>query len=366
MPVRRSTNLWHWVYAWDNLLKAASKACSSRKDKQEVAEFVARKDENLRALQKQLRDRTYVCSEYYLFEKEENGKKRLISDLPLYPDRIAHWAVALVIEPLIDKRLIPQTHASRKNHGSHSAVDNVRKYIDNDTRIRYALKLDVKQFFPSIDKGIMKQVLRRVIKDKEMLWFLDHLIDDYPLPGIALGNRLSPMMANLLLSHAIDYRLKQVNHVHYIVRYMDDVIILGYSKKWLHQIRDTIEGYLAEYGLTLKGNWQVFPIDKRGIDFVGYVIYRDRTLLRTATKKRLKRKCKNMAPLLDSAFQLSRSVQGTIWSYDGILKHCDSRGLREATIAPFIRKIEMEKRLIQGFAEWRRFMAYYSKECDLF
>lgn len=43
-------------------------------------------------------------------------------------------------------------------------------------------------------------------------------------------------------------------------------------------------------GLTIKDNWQIFPIKSRGIDFVGYVANKGYTLLRRSTKKRMKNK----------------------------------------------------------------------------
>lgn len=355
--MRRIRGLWQQITSMENLERAASKACSSRKDKKEVAEFLANKDELLRCLQNQLIYRKYEPSEFYLFEKVENGKKRLVSDQPLYPDRIAHWAVALVVEPEVDRRFIPQSHASRKGHGTHSAVANVRRYIDSDERIQYALKVDVKQFFPSIDKDVAKRVVSRVIKDPDVLWFIGLILDSYPLKGIPLGNRLSPMIANLILSYALDYPLKEQHHVHYYVRFMDDAIVLGYSKPWLHKIRKVMAAQLEEYGLTMKQNWQVFPIDDRGIDFVGYRIFRTKTLLRKSTKLRMRKASTRLQAKVDAGDSLDKHDQGTVWSYHGILMACDSRQLDRKTIAPLVRQIESQKRWAKGMAAWCNYTA---------
>lgn len=338
------------------LEKASLKACSSRKNKAEVAEFLMDKDALLRRLQNLLVYHTYETSEYNLFYRVENGKERLVSDLPLYPDRIAHWAVALVIEPLVNRRLIPQSHASRKGHGSHTAVADVKGYLDADPRIRYCFKADVKKFFQSLPEEVAKECVRRVIKDPDVLWFIDKIIDDYPEPGIPLGNRLSPMIANLVLSYAVDHPMKEIYHCHYYVRYMDDIIILGYSKQWLHRIRGILAAQLEEYGLTLKGNWQIFPIQDRGIDFVGYRIYRDKVLLRKSTKVRMKRACARIQAEVDAGGSIDRHGQGTVWSYHGILKWCDSRELARNTVDPLIRRIDEQKRISVGLSAWRDFI----------
>ncbi len=350
--MKRIGGLWQEVVTTEILEKAASKACSSRKNKNEVAEFLANKDELLRRLQNQLTYHTYETSPYNLFYKMENGKERLVSDLPLYPDRIAHWAVAYVVEPLVNRRLIPQSHASRKGHGTHTAIADVKKYLDADPKIKYCLKVDVRKFFQSIPKEVAKECIRKVIKDPDVLWFIDKIVDDYPEPGIPLGNRLSPMIANLVLSYAVDHPMKEDHHCHYYVRYMDDIIVLGYSKQWLHKIRKIMAAQLEEFGLTMKGNWQVFPIDDRGIDFVGYRIYRDRILLRKSTKIRMKRACAAIQAEVDAGGVVDRHGQGTVWSYHGILKWCDSRELARITVNPLIRQIDEQKRLAAGMAAY--------------
>lgn len=350
--MKRIGGLWQEVVTTEILEKVASKACSSRKNKNEVAEFLANKDELLRRLQNQLTYHTYETSPYNLFYKMENGKERLVSDLPLYPDRIAHWAVAYVVEPLVNRRLIPQSHASRKGHGTHTAIADVKKYLDADPKIKYCLKVDVRKFFQSIPKEVAKECIRKVIKDPDVLWFIDKIVDDYPEPGIPLGNRLSPMIANLVLSYAVDHPMKEDHHCHYYVRYMDDIIVLGYSKQWLHKIRKIMAAQLEEFGLTMKDNWQVFPIDDRGIDFVGYRIYRDKILLRKSTKIRMKRACAAIQAEVDAGGVVDRHGQGTVWSYHGILKWCDSRELARITVNPLIRQIDEQKRLAAGMAAY--------------
>ena len=60
----------------------------------------------------------------------------------------------------------------------------------------------------------------------------------------------------------------------YYYRYADDMVILSSSKKELHSILLEIDSYLNEkLHLQLKGNYQIFPVDSRGIDFVGYVFF---------------------------------------------------------------------------------------------
>jgi hypothetical protein len=67
--------------------------------------------------------------------------------------------------------------------------------------------------------------------------------------------------------------------------------------------------------LTVKGNYQVFPVAARGIDFVGYKAYHTHTLLRKSIKQSFARMLKQ------------RKNDASIASYYGWAKHCNSTNL---------------------------------------
>ena len=314
----------------ENITLAAKKACSSRRDKTEVAAFLENKEIKLENLRQSLISHTYKSSRYRMFEVNEYGKTRNVADLPLYPDRICHWAIALGIEDKLNAKLIDQSYASRPFFGTHYAITKIKSYLDKDPKIKYCLKIDISKFFPSCNKNILKAKLRTVLKDRDLLIELDKIIDEYPYPGIPIGNRTSPMFANLYLSE-MDHMLREKYHVHYMARYMDDIVILGYSKEWLHKIRDVMAASLSEIGLTMKKNWQIFPIDDRGIDFVGYVVFRTHILLRKSTKKRLIKASDRLLKKLESGQELSEHDLGTIASYKGILQWCNGYNLYRST-----------------------------------
>jgi hypothetical protein len=104
--------------------------------------------------------------------------------------------------------------------------------------------------------------------------------------------------------------------VKYYFRYADDIIILSNNKPHLHQLLFEIKEYLNNnLKLDVKDNYQIFPVESRGIDFVGYVFYHTHIRLRKSIKKRFAKavsKTKNKA---------------TIASYNGWAKHCNSKHL---------------------------------------
>lgn len=84
-----------------------------------------------------------------------------------------------------------------------------------------------------------------------------------------------------------DRWIKQVLKIKYYYRYCNDIVILHPDKDYLRYCLQEIEKYLADnLKLKVKRNWQIFPVEARGIDFIGYVFYHDRTLLRKDIKKK--------------------------------------------------------------------------------
>ncbi len=334
--MRRIGGLWASLTSMDNLREAAQRACRPRSYPDEVTSFQEDAEGNLERLRESLVGGFYASSEYRMFTIDERGKQRLVADLPLYPDRIAHWAICLALEGPLNRKLIDQAYGSRPGTGHHKAVRQLSEYISNDSRIRYALFVDIHHFFPSIDKDVLKQKLSAAVKDHEVVRLLDRIIDDYPLSGIPIGNRTSPMLANLYLS-SMDHAMKEKHHCHYYVRYMDDIVVLGYSKPWLHRIRTVISDILSEIGLTIKGNWQVFPIDSRGIPYLGYRVFSDHVLLKKDTKVRMKRAAERIsARLEDPEYVMDTHDLGTYHSYEGVLRWCDGINLERKVLKPLM------------------------------
>jgi hypothetical protein len=94
------------------------------------------------------------------------------------------------------------------------------------------------------------------------------------------------------------------------------MVILSDNKPYLHGILSEIHNYMQEkLKLEVKDNYQVFPVDDRGIDFVGYVFRHDYTLLRKSIKKSFARMLKR-----------NKNPQ-SIASYRGWAIHCNSKNL---------------------------------------
>lgn len=317
----------------------------SRRGKTHKA-LVKKVDENpefyLKEIQQMLINKTFKTSKYRSFMLRERGKNREVVDLPYFPDRIVQWALMLQIGPIFKRLFISDTYAAIEGKGSHKCLHKLHKFMRDKEATRYCLKLDVKKYFNNIDKELLKQMLRRYIKCKDTLWLIDEIIDSYP-QGIPIGNYTSQYFGNFYLTQ-FDHWIKEQKHIKYYLRYMDDLIILHESKEFLHKLKIEIEEYLAGIHLKLKENWQVFPSRVRGVDYVGYRTFDDFTLLRRATKKRMKKASNGILKRVKNKQEITKHNIGTYASYNGILKHCSGFRLRQNSLQKIDKFIKEEQK----------------------
>ena len=332
--MKRHGDIFYKICAMENLREAHRNA---RKDKlfyKEVKMVDQDPDTYLKEIQEMLLNEKYEVSEYTVSIINDKGKERKLEKLPYFPDRIIQWAIMLQIEPIFMETFCTHTCASIKDRGISRALDLLHGYLEDIPGTQYCLKIDVRKFYPSIDHDILKQLLERKIKDKWLLSLLFKIVDSVPGTGVPIGSYLSQYLANFYLAY-FDHYLKEELHLKYVVRYMDDIIILLDSKEQLHEVRKKMDEYLhTRLNLSLKDNWQVFPVDARGIDFIGFRCFHGYTLLRKRTCIKFKNIMRRIQKKQEAGLLISYSEFCSANSYCGWLDMCDGHRLKEKYIAP--------------------------------
>jgi len=121
----------------------------------------------------------------------------------------------------------------------------------------------------------------------------------------------------------------------YSVRYMDDIVLFGPNKKKLHRARKAIAEYLQKrLRLQMKGNWQVFPLKARPLDYVGYRFYRDHTTMRRKNFLRFTRQCRKARKKIERHQRIAYRTAAGLLSRIGQLKHCNSVAVRKKYVDP--------------------------------
>ena len=240
MP-QRVSNLWPRIVSFENLWLAHRKARRGKRNRPEVAAFEFNLERNLLQLQTELSERSYCPGPYRSFTICE-PKPRLISAAP-YRDRVVHHALMNVLAPVLDARMDFDSYACREGKGTHAALDRYTHYA---RRFPFVWHGDIRKFFPSIDHAVLKQLLRRIIKDESVLWLLEMIIDasnaqeevqawfpgdDLLAPaarrkGLPIGNLTSQWLANLYLA-PLDRFAKQTLCAPGYVRYCDDFCLFA-------------------------------------------------------------------------------------------------------------------------------------------
>ncbi|MCP4425121.1 MAG: RNA-dependent DNA polymerase [Chloroflexi bacterium] len=335
------------LLSWDNLLRAYYKGAKTKRGKPNVAVFEHRLEENLFRLQEELAAKTYRPGQYASFLIHE-PKRRLISAAP-FRDRVVHHALCNLIEPVFERSFITDSYANRVGKGTHRAVTRCQQFA---RRYPYVLQCDARQFFPSIDHAILRDVLARKLNDPDVMWLVDQIINsgsgvltaEYEMAwfpadnllaasrprGLPIGNLTSQFWGNCYLN-PFDHFVKQELGCKGYVRFVDDFMLFADNKRQLWQWKKAITGRLAALRLTIHPQAQVKPTTQ-GLPFLGFVIYPERRCLKRRKgihfQRRLQRLIEQYADGQLSLAQLEASIKGWI----NHTRYANTVGLRKAVI----------------------------------
>lgn len=260
------------------------------------------------------------------------AKERHIK-VPCLYDQCIHHALMRVTAPYILRRNYFYNCGSIPKAGQSRACRAVRRWMAKKKILRYGATLDVHHFFETCGTEAVMTVLSRIFKDKRFLELHRKVMES--MDGtLAIGFNVSHWYANLVLGYVdrqIKQRLLQKNDQ--FARYMDDMVMLSNNKRKLHKAVRGVAECLAELGLRLKSNWQVYRIKGRGVTFLSYRFFHGYTILRKRLAIRISRRIKQLVK--NGKKRTLRDAQ-SMMSYKGILMQCNSHHFKERWIYPLI------------------------------
>ena len=320
--MKRYSNLWTSICNMDNLRKAHYAARRGKSHYKEVKWVNKNENIALQNIHELLYKKNFTTSPYEIEDRFDGKKIRTIYKLPYYPDRIVQHALVNVCEYIWKASFIRDTFQSIPGRGVHDARKRVEKLIRNRDDL-YVLKFDIQKYYPNINNEILKKELRTKIKCSDTLWLIDNIIDSNQ--GLPIGNYTSQYFGNIYLSR-FDWWIKQTLKPEGYFRYCDDLVILTNSANKAHDYRHKIFDTLnSKYKLTVKPDWQVFPIATRALDFVGFVFSPDKIRLRKSIAKGVENKAKNIR--YRSYYMTSYQIVNGSGSYWGWCKYGGGKGL---------------------------------------
>lgn len=344
LPGTSVSQAYRRILAWENLLAAFAQAARGKRGGGAVSIFEYQLADRLLDIQHELAFGCYKPGAYVNFYIHE-PKRRKISAAP-FRDRVVHHALCNVIEPRFEQLFIPDSYANRPGKGTHRAVDRLQQFAQ---RYPYVLRADIVRHFPSIDHGILRATLARVIAEDDVLALIDRILasgagvlaDEYEMVyfpgddllaacrprGLPIGNLTSQFWSNCYL-HPFDQFVTRELRCSAYLRYVDDFALFGECKRELWAWKRAIVDRLAQLRLTIHDEaTQVVPTTS-GIPWLGFVVYPDHRLVKArkvrATVHHLGERLREYLAGRISFGEFDASVKGWV----NHVRYADSWGLR--------------------------------------
>lgn len=325
----------------NNIYKAYKKSLKGDgKYNSNAMKFALDETYNLMQLKQSLIDETYKFDGYIEFPVFE-PKERIVN-APYYKDKIVQLAINNVLKEVYNPTFVYDSYACIDDKGTHKCVDRISYFMrkakweyGEDTTI---IKGDIKKFFYSIDRDVLKRLLPKKIKCKRTLRLLFKIIDSadvLDLLGLPLGNTLSQICANIYMNE-LDQFCKRKLGLKFYVRYMDDFFIFVEDKDKADIVLRLIREFVEEkLGLKLNvDKTKTFPI-AQGLNAIGYKIYVTHRLLRNDSKKKIKRKIKAMPHLIKEGKLTVEKAEQILNSWKGHAEHANSHNFIQGLLEKY-------------------------------
>jgi RNA-directed DNA polymerase len=370
------------LFSFQNIYNNYTCCRKRKRNTVNALKFEENLEQNLQELYYSLNNKTYEPRRSVCFTVLKPKPREIFA--ADFRDRIVHHIIVCALETIFEPSFSNDSFACRKNMGTHQAVKhlqrNTRKIIGGNfgRKRAYFLQLDVSNFFMSIDKQVLFDIIKNKINDfsawdndfkNELFWITKKLIFHDPTinfiqkstkeisklvpthksliniekgKGLPIGNHTSQFFANVYLNE-LDQFIKKELKCKYYVRYVDDFILLSESKEqllnWFWKIKEFLEAHLL---VTLKNEVKLLPISN-GIDFLGYItkpwsIFVRKRVLRNF-KKRLSAANKELNETKKAIFEKGspeeKFFRATFSSYLGHFKHSNNYRLKQQTMKEY-------------------------------
>lgn len=299
------------IFSVTNLSKATHACLRGKQGKKPVADCIFRFADFIIKIQAELASGKYKMFPYKTFYIYD-PKFRMIS-APTFADRVVQMALCTnLVYRLIADKLNPAACACIIGKGTDYARNIVKNYYlkhsAEELKNQYYLKLDIAKFYDNIAHSLVLNNTKEILKDhpecfeiiktilssynKEMQIKQENefrqkkkltkieptsfICDNIPLneKGLPLGNQVSQLLANLILT-PLDNFIKQTLRVKHYVRYMDDLLIFGETKNKLKSHLKRLNNFIKTLHLSFNQKTRLAPM-ANGISYLGYTYFIDR------------------------------------------------------------------------------------------
>ena len=172
------THIFEKIICLENLFLAFDEFKKDKQKKKDVLAYEWNLEANIFNLYRDLKYHRYkhgVYASFYICDP----KQRKI-DKATVRDRVLHHAVFRILNPLFEKTFISHSFSCQIGKGTHKGINSLAKMLgkvsENNRKPCFALKCDIKKFFGSVDHEILLSIIRKRIKDENVIWLIEEII----------------------------------------------------------------------------------------------------------------------------------------------------------------------------------------------
>jgi len=243
---------------WEAYERVKANRGAAGVDGQSLAAFEKDLKGNLYKIWNRMSSGCYFAPPVRLVEiPKADGKLRPLG-IPTVSDRIAQMVVKLTLEPTVEPMFHRDSYGYRPGR---SALDAVAVARERCWRMDWVIDLDIRDFFGSLDHGLMMKALKHNTDLKWIHLYVERwlkapvqLVDGTlreRIAGTPQGGVVSPVLSNLFMHYAFDQWMAREYSAVPFERYADDALIHCVSLAQAEAVLEAVRQRLKECGLEL-------------------------------------------------------------------------------------------------------------------
>ena len=327
------------IVSVENIEEAIFEAAKGKRNKASVQYALRHSSKIAEKISQQLKSfawRPKAIHDARIINDGVRAKKRIIVCPEFIREQIVHHAIMRVCAPLFMRKFYRYSCGSVPGKGKEFAVKHIAKWLKRK-QAKYFTVFDVRKCYDNITPLEAIKAIRRTISDKRVLLLFALILHNNMIrmpsgeivrKGLLMGMFTSPWIANIVLN-PLDHLLKEKCGVDNYVRYMDDVLIIHSNKRKLQKALNAARDWLNDYGLSFKRPPAIHRVRLVKINYIGYTLTPDKTVLCSATYLKIRRTINRISKKPAINIYDARRVV----SYAGQFKAADTRGAFKRHIA---------------------------------